>query len=79
MILRTGAALSNDVEMVLQFYSPLTYETGDVLGTYMFRRGIQNMQFSFITAAGFFTSVVNFFLLFVTDWTAKKMGESGLW
>jgi putative aldouronate transport system permease protein len=79
MIMRTGAALSNDVEMVLQFYSPLVYETGDVLGTYMFRRGIQNMQFSFITAAGLFTSVINFLLLFVTDWTAKRMGESGLW
>jgi putative aldouronate transport system permease protein len=79
MIMRTGTALSNDVEMVLQFYSPLVYETGDVLGTYMFRRGIQNMQFSFITAAGLFTSVVNFLLLFATDWTAKRMGESGLW
>ena len=78
MILRTGAALSNDVELVLQFYSPLVYETGDVLGTYMFRRGIQGMQFSFITA-GFFTSVVDFLLLFTTDRIAKKLGESGLW
>jgi putative aldouronate transport system permease protein len=79
MIMRTGTALSNDVEMVIQFYNPLVYETGDVLGTYMYRRGIENMQFSFTTAAGLFTSVVNFVLLFATDRAAKKMGESGLW
>jgi putative aldouronate transport system permease protein len=79
MIMRTGQALSNDVEMVLQFYNPLVYETGDVLGTYMYRRGIENMKFSFTTAAGLFTSAVNFVLLFLTDRAAKKMGESGLW
>jgi putative aldouronate transport system permease protein len=65
--------------MVLQFYNPLVYEVGDVLGTYMYRRGIENMKFSFTTAAGLFTSVVNFALLFATDRIAKKMGESGLW
>jgi putative aldouronate transport system permease protein len=79
MIMRTGQALSNDVEMVLQFYNPLVYETGDVLGTYMYRRGIENMKFSFTTAAGLFTSAVNFALIFLTDRAAKKMGEGGLW
>jgi putative aldouronate transport system permease protein len=79
MIMRTGQALSNDVEMVIQFYNPLVYETGDVLGTYMYRRGIENMRFSLTTAAGLFTSVINFALLFLTDRAAKKMGESGLW
>ncbi|GHT55548.1 protein LplB [Spirochaetia bacterium] len=79
MIMRTGAALSNDVEMFLQFYNPFVYEVGDVLGTYMYRRGLVNMDFSFTTAAGLFTSVINFILLFLTDRAAKKMGEGGLW
>lgn len=79
LIMRTGAALSNDVEMVLQFYNPLVYETGDVLGTYMYRIGIGNMKFSFSTAAGLATAVVNMALMLTTDRIAKRMGERGLW
>jgi ABC-type polysaccharide transport system permease subunit len=45
----------------------------------MYRRGLVNMDFSFTTAAGLFTSVINFILLFLTDRAAKKMGEGGLW
>jgi putative aldouronate transport system permease protein len=78
-IMRTGAALSTDVEMVLQFYNPLVYDVGDVLGTYMYRIGIGNMKFSFITAVGLFVAVVNMTFMLLADRGAKAMGEYGLW
>ena len=79
LIMRTGYALADNVEMVLQFYNPMVYDVGDVLGTYIYRMGLGSMRFSFAAAAGFFTSVVNCILLFATDRVAKKMGEHGIW
>ena len=79
LILRTGSALADNVEMVLQFYNPMVYDVGDVLGTYIYRVGLGSMRFSFAAAAGFFSSIVNCILLFATDRIAKRMGEHGLW
>jgi putative aldouronate transport system permease protein len=71
--------MSDNTEMILQFYSPLVYETGDVLGTYMYRVGLTNLEFSFTTAVGFFRSIVNMLLMLVAHYTAITMGEEGLW
>ena len=79
LIMRVGNALSDNMEMVLQFYNPMVYDVGDVLHTYIYRTGLGGMRFSFAAAAGFFTSVVNCILLFSTDRVAKRMGEKGLW
>jgi putative aldouronate transport system permease protein len=79
LILRVGYMMSDNTEMILQFYSPLVYETGDVLGTYMYRVGLTNLEFSFTTAVGFFRSIVNMLLMLVAHYTAITMGEEGLW
>ena len=79
LIMRLGQIMSDNVEMVLQFYNPMVYDVGDVMGTYIYRIGLGSMRLSFAAAAGFFTSIVNCILLFTTDRVAKKMGERGLW
>ena len=79
LIQRVGYALSNDVEQVLMFYNPMVYETGDVLGTYLYRMGIGQMKYSFTTAAGLFTSVIGIILLLSANAVAHRLGERGLW
>ena len=79
LILRVGYMMSDNTEMILQFYSPLVYDTGDVLGTYMYRVGLTNLEFSFTTAVGFFRSIVNMLLMLVAHYTAISLGEEGLW
>ena len=79
LIQRVGYALSNDVEQVLMFYNPMVYETGDVLGTYLYRMGIGQMKYSFPTAAGLFTSVIGIILLLSANAVAHRLGERGLW
>ena len=48
---------------VFNLYSPLVYETGDIIDTYVYRVGLTNMQYSFGTAVGMFKSVISFLLL----------------
>jgi putative aldouronate transport system permease protein len=79
LILRIGHMMTDNTEMILQFYSPTVYETGDVLGTYIYRIGLTYMEFSFTTAVGFFRAVINMLLMLVAHRIARSMGEQGLW
>ena len=54
-------------------------ETSDVIATYVYRLGIQNAQFSYTTAIGLFNSVVNFVMLSIVNYVAKKSTGSSLW
>ena len=60
-------------------YSPNTYETADVLNTYVFRSGIECSGQSYSAAVGLFTSIISFFLLVGTNFVARKVGETSLW
>ena len=59
-------------------YNPLTYETADVINTYVYRRGMEQSQWSYSAAVGFFNSVVCFVLVYFTNRISRKSGNS-LW
>lgn len=56
-ILSVGMIVSVGFERVFLLYSPATYETADVLPTYVYRRGIMGYNFSYATAVGLIDSV----------------------
>jgi putative aldouronate transport system permease protein len=66
-------------EKVLLLYNPNIYETADVIGTYVYRRGILGAEFSFSTAVGLFQSAVGFILVVITNRIARKVNDVGLW
>lgn len=61
--LNIGQVLNAGFDQVYNMYSPLVYRTGDIIDTYVYRSGIEGMQYSFATAVGLFKSVISFFLL----------------
>ncbi|NHN31909.1 ABC transporter permease [Paenibacillus agricola] len=79
IMLRIGNALSNDLEQVLMFYSPLVYNVGDVIGTYVYRVGLGEMKYSFTTAIGLFQSLIAMILIITANAVSKKFGERSLW
>lgn len=78
-ILNCGQLMNVGYEKILLMYNPLTYETADVIQTYVYRSGILGGEFSFSTAVGFFNSSVNFILLFVVNKVVKRLGDISLW
>ena len=70
--LSLGNVLNAGFEQVFAMYSPLVYETGDIIDTYVYRMGLTKMQYSFSTAVGLFKSVVSFVLITVSYWLANK-------
>lgn len=79
LILRIGKMLDVGVEKTLLMYNPLTYETGDVIDSYVYRFGIQQAQYSFSTAVGFFKSVISVILVIFANKMSRKFSETSLW
>jgi len=79
LILRLGSIMSVGYEKIILMYNPLTYETADVISTYVFRRGILQADFSFSAAVGLFNSVINFGLLLAANRISRRLTDSSLW
>lgn len=79
LILNIGSLLDVNWEKVLLLYNPSTYETADVISTYVYRRGVLEASYSFTAAVGLFNSAINFTLIVVANSLSKKMTSSSLW
>jgi len=79
-ILNIGTMLSNDWGTILLMYNPAIYSTADVVGTYVFRMGIEGFGHqSFAAAVGLFMSVLSVIMLTIANFIARKVGETSLW
>jgi putative aldouronate transport system permease protein len=78
-ILRMGSMFSVGSDKVLLLYNSATYETADVISTYVYRRGILDGDFSFSAAVGLFNSLINFFLIIITNKISSMVSETSLW
>jgi putative aldouronate transport system permease protein len=79
LVLRMGSVMSVGYEKIILMYNPLTYETADVISTYVFRRGVLQADFSFSAAVGLFNSVINFALLVGANRVSRRLTGMGLW
>lgn len=78
LIFAVGGIVGNDYQKILLMQSPLTYETSDVISTYVYREGILGGSYSYTTAINLFTSLISVFFILVTNWFARKAGESSI-
>ena len=81
LIFAAGGLLSSSTDLILLFYNPSTYETADVIGTYIYRVGLvqPGNSFSYTAAIGLFTNVINFALVFICNKISTKVADFGLW
>jgi len=78
LILAVGGIMGSNMELILLLYSSATYETADVIGTYIYRIGIQGGQFSFTAAIGLFATIINFILVFAANKLSGKLTGTSL-
>lgn len=78
-IMACGGLMSVATDKILLMYTPGIYDVADVFDTYVYRRSILGGEFSFGTAVGLFSNIVNFILLFSVNKISKKMSEVSLW
>lgn len=66
-------------EKAFLLQSEATYETSDIISTYVYRKGFTENDYSFSTAVNIFHSVVNLVLLTATNKISNRLSGSGLW
>lgn len=79
LIMSVGAILSSNTDMILLLYNTSTQKTADVIGTYVYRLGIQGGKFSYTTAVNLFMSLIGFGLTTIANQVSNKLTGSGLW
>ena len=67
--------LSAGFDQIYNLYSPIVYETGDVLDTYVYRIGLVGRQYSFGAAVGLCRSIVGMILLLSANGLTKKLTD----
>jgi len=78
LILRVGTIMAVGFEKIILLYSPATYETADVISSFIYRKGLQEFNYGYSTAVGMFNSIINFILLLFTNYLSRKFTETSL-
>ncbi|MCR4779418.1 MAG: ABC transporter permease subunit [Lachnospiraceae bacterium] len=79
LILRVGNIMTVSYQKVILLYSPATYDTADVISTFVYRKGLIDNDYGYSTAVGLFNSLCNLFLITFTNKLSKKYTETSLW
>jgi putative aldouronate transport system permease protein len=72
-ILNLGTIMSAGFDQIFNLYSPVTYETGDIIDTYVYRVGLVDFQYSYSTAVGLFKNVIGLVLAISTNMVVKRI------
>ena len=78
LILRLGHILDAGFDQIYIMYNVQVYEVADIIDTWVFRTGLERMNFSLAAAVGLFKSVIGFVLVLGANRLAKQWGE-GIW
>ena len=66
-------------DKVLLMYNESIYSTADIISTFVYRKGLLEMSYSYSAAVDLVNSVVNCVLLLGANKLSKKISGSGLW
>ena len=78
LILRMGTMFAVGYEKIILLYSNNTFETADVISSYVYRKGLLEQNYSYSAAVGLFNSVINTVLLIISNTLSRKFTETSL-
>jgi putative aldouronate transport system permease protein len=79
LILAVGGIMSVGFEKVFLMQNDLNMAASEVISTYTYKVGLINSDYGFGTAVGLFNSVINFILLFIVNFLARRVSGHSIW
>lgn len=79
LILRIGGILNVGYEKIILLYNQTTYVTADVISSFVYRKGLQEYNWSYGTAVGIFNSIINIIFLLASNYLSRRLTETSLW
>ena len=78
-IFAVGGIVNDDFDQIYNMYNPAVYKTGEVISTYVYKIGMEGMQYSLATAIGLFKNIIALILIVGTNYLCKAFDENTLW
>lgn len=78
LIMRVGHIMSVGADKVLLMKNDLNSSTAEVIGTFVYQRGLIGGEFSYATAVGLFINIINLVLLLTVNKISAKVSETSL-
>lgn len=72
LILNIGTIITVGFDPIFNLYNDATYQTADVISTFVYRKGMVDAQFDYSTAVGLFQNVISLTLVLLSNWFARK-------
>ena len=79
LIMACGRLMNVGWEKAFLLQSEATYETSDIISTFVYRKGFVENDYSYSAAVNIFNSLINLILLTVANKVSNKLSGSGLW
>lgn len=73
--LSLGQVLNAGFDQIFNLYSPVVYESGDIIDTLVYRLGLVDAQYAVATAVGMFKSVISLGLISLSYWLAYRFAN----
>lgn len=78
LIMSMGKVLTLGYERILLMQNDLNLPVSEIIGTYVYKTGLQGMQYSFSAAVSLFNNVVGLILVLASNYIAKKSADISL-
>lgn len=78
LILKLGSLLSGNFNQIYNLYNSAVMDVADILDTYVYRLGIDNMKYSYSSAAGLFQNIISLLLVIIANRIVKRMNQEGI-
>ncbi|MDL2231991.1 ABC transporter permease subunit [Ruminococcaceae bacterium OttesenSCG-928-L11] len=79
LTLNVGGVMSLGFEKAYLMQTPLNIEIAEILSTYVYKKGLLDIDYSYAAAVGLFNNVINLVLLSAVNWFSRRITKSSLW
>ncbi len=79
LIMDFGKIMNIGFEKAYLMHNSMNAQTSEVIATYIYKQGMENLQYSYSTAVGLFNAVINIVLLLIVNKIAKTVSDTSLW
>lgn len=79
LILKIGDILELGFEHVYLLLNSTNRQVAEIFDTYVYVTGVQQGQYSYSTAVGFFKGFVGLVMVMFANWLSKRYGEDGIY
>ena len=79
LIMSVGSLVDDNFDQVFNLMNDAVRPVGDVLGTFIYRQGVMEGNFSNSTAVELFRNMISLVLVVSANFVAKRVNEYGLW